>query len=80
MIIYVSVGGTKQKGHGFQDIASSWFIMCTFSFCFSELFSPLLPYAGPAPGSSAYAFCNLLVGDCIQTCGYNCLLYFDISK
>lgn len=44
MIVNVSIGGTKQIAHDFQGIASSWLVMCTFSFCLSGFFSPLLCY------------------------------------
>lgn len=80
MIVCASIGGTKQIACAFQGIASSWFVMCTFSLCLSGFFSPLLCYAGPALSRSAFTLYNLLVGDCIQTCGYNHLFCFAISK
>lgn len=34
-------------------------LSCTFSFCLSEFFSPLLCYAGPALGGSAFTLWSL---------------------
>lgn len=39
-----------------------------------------LYYASPALGISTFCLDNHFVGDYIQTCGYNRLFYFGISK